>query len=367
MKNMLFNRLHFMILLSLTLAIPQLCLAQAEVEEEATVENQADETIASDQDAASYTEVKIMKVKGLTSQRPSEDAEWFDCKVGDILAVGTEIRTGPRSYVMVQVGQRQLFRIDRMTEAKVVNVEMDGGTVRTDIGVTHGRALFEVDRHGAEVEFDTKIHTPRSTLAVRGTRGAIADEGGFRVQTLSFAGNTRNAINMSDKETKKQVALGGESKWNTGAQNAGSTRVSETTRMPGSTFGQTQQDMKQAMASGGGGSTNLISQGYVPSVKPDDAKRTRMDFIKPESELNVNDFTHIFNNPRAAQEFRFSSADLARIRQQLDEVLRKLEAQGIDTSGINFNVTNNGIDFNIHIPDQNPNINIPNSINQYDD
>lgn len=105
-------------------------------------------------------------------------------KVGQILKPGAEILTAPRSGIQIQVGAGQVFTIDRNSRVKLADVLAKGGTEKTNIELPYGRVTFDVT--STQFSNDVQIKAPDATLAVRGTTGGMAVDGGF--PTRSFGG-----------------------------------------------------------------------------------------------------------------------------------------------------------------------------------
>ena len=116
--------------------------------------------------------IKIIAVKGIV-RVTTADGKTATPQVGDVLAIDTEVRTGPRSTVVFSVGETQVFTLDRMGSAKFLQAVNDGGKIKTDLGLKYGRAAVTVEAGGAEHE--TNIHSPSATLAVRGSKAFLEE------------------------------------------------------------------------------------------------------------------------------------------------------------------------------------------------
>ncbi|MBI1368832.1 MAG: hypothetical protein GC162_09295 [Planctomycetes bacterium] len=111
-------------------------------------------------------------VNGLVQVRQAEDQPWVKAEVGMKLAAGAEFRTGPRSQVQFKVGDTQIVSLDRLGTIKVIDAIKQGGKVETDLGLKYGRSELKVDAGGG-LEHESKIYAPGTTLAVRGSAGAM--------------------------------------------------------------------------------------------------------------------------------------------------------------------------------------------------
>jgi hypothetical protein len=161
-----------------------------------------------------WVEVRLPGVKRYAPAR-------LNMRLGD----GAEIRVGPQSAVRLVSPPDQVMTIDHETKVRIsvklihterpqpaplpigrANLPPAGiETVlnKTDINIVHGRVRLEVEplagkAPGAErpserieesgVEHDTTIHSPNSTLAVRGTRVALEDQPPYPVEAISLVG-----------------------------------------------------------------------------------------------------------------------------------------------------------------------------------
>jgi hypothetical protein len=141
--------------------------------------------------------------------RSSPDKEWESATIGMQLSEGAELRTGPKSSVRFDIGPDQTFTIDRFTAIQILKANFESGKVFTDVGMKYGRTRYDVE--SAEREHDTKVRSPSSVLAVRGTKVSIYDQPPFAPRAVSLTGRAQF------RDLKKQVNFGG----------VGKTQVSE--------------------------------------------------------------------------------------------------------------------------------------------
>jgi len=147
--------------------------APAEQPAEPQAENQAPAQQDEPADAAALA-IEITEVQGLVQVRTAEDQPWQTPEAGMNLNAGAEFRTGPKSQVKFRVGQTQIITLDRLGTVKVIDAIKRAGKIATDLGMKYGRTELEVEAGG--VEHESKIHSPNSTLAVRGSGGVLESD-----------------------------------------------------------------------------------------------------------------------------------------------------------------------------------------------
>src|SRR5262245_50395837 len=146
-------------------------------------------------------QITITGTLGKVQARPSPDKEWEAATVGMQLSEGAELRTGPKSSVRFNIGPDQVFTIDRYTAIQILKADFESGKVFTDVGMKYGRTRYNVE--SAEREHDTKVRSPSSVLAVRGTEVSITDQPPFAPRAVSLTGRAQF------RDLKKQVNFGG--------------------------------------------------------------------------------------------------------------------------------------------------------------
>jgi len=118
--------------------------------------------------------IVVTAVKGLVQVRAAEDQPWRIAQAGMNLNTGAEFRTGPKSRVQFRVGKTQTITLDRLGTVKVLDAIQRSGKISTDIGMKYGRTELQVEAGG--IEHESKIHSPSSTLAVRGSGGVLESD-----------------------------------------------------------------------------------------------------------------------------------------------------------------------------------------------
>lgn len=122
----------------------------------------------------------IMKVEGQVQWKADGAADWNIAAINDILATGTEIRTGRNSQVTLRIGMNASMLIDRVSRVVLPEMIQAGDVLRTRITMQYGLADVKVDQVGLSNDFEIK--TPSATLAVKGTGWRIVWDAidGFR-------------------------------------------------------------------------------------------------------------------------------------------------------------------------------------------
>ena len=148
--------------------------AQAELM--AAAEDPAGEAPAASEE---MLQAEVIKVTGLHAQVSRDGGKkWGPVKVGDKVAEGDVIRTGFGARVEISFADQTVMHVEPLScvvvsrysqsaTKRTVRAELPYGAVRA--GVTHG-----------ELEEDTAISTPVSTLSVRGTVVYVAYDAGQR-------------------------------------------------------------------------------------------------------------------------------------------------------------------------------------------
>lgn len=144
----------------------------------------------------------ITGVEGMVQVRESEGKAWQIAKPGMILPAGAEFRTGPRSAVRFEIPPGQTVTLDRLGVVKLVDAIATATNIKTDLGMKYGRVRFDVEAAG--VSHNATIHSPSSSLGVRGTKVSLYDQAPFKPQAVSLTGRAefRNA-------KKQMIAFGG--------------------------------------------------------------------------------------------------------------------------------------------------------------
>ncbi len=158
---------------------------------------------------------EIKGIKGSVQVRESETGAWKAAKLGDVLTAGAAIRTGLASAVQLHIEPGHTITIDRLGVVELINLVKEKGIIKTDVGMKYGRTRYDVEAGGAV--HDAKIHTPGTTLAIRGTstgtqsdaftdstwvlHGVVDNTNKLRREMVRIDGNTGKAVVTSDLVT----------------------------------------------------------------------------------------------------------------------------------------------------------------------
>jgi hypothetical protein len=162
---------------------------------------------------------KITAVKGTVQVRNGDSDAWKAATVGMAVDQGTEIRTGLRSVVQFVVGSDQTITLDRLGTMTVLQAFQSRGKAKTDLGLKYGRAQYDIQH--TDLEHESTIRSPGSTLAIRGTNVVYEDQApwvpsavcstgraefrNYRRQFLAFGGK-RPAQVAADKNSPAETA-----------------------------------------------------------------------------------------------------------------------------------------------------------------
>jgi len=100
---------------------------------------------------------------------PLKDEGWTPVKVGDRLAMGSQLRTGLRSHVNLRFGETTVVGLRSATHASIDQCYRSATTERVRVGVAYGTVRGASSE--GEVRSDVLIDSTVATLAKRGTEG----------------------------------------------------------------------------------------------------------------------------------------------------------------------------------------------------
>ena len=142
----------------------------------------------------------VTAVRGKVQVRDNETAPWRDATVGMVVGEDAEFFTNLRSAVQFVIPPDHTITIDRLSTVKIVQAVVDGGVVKTRLGMKQGRTQYEIEAAGREHQ--STIATPSATLAVRGTRFIAFDQRPFPAQGVSLQGR------VEFRDFKKRTVIG---------------------------------------------------------------------------------------------------------------------------------------------------------------
>ena len=143
----------------------------------------------------------ITGVQGLVQVRQADDQPWMRAQVGMVLDEGATFRTGLRSSVRFVIPPDQTVTLDRLGQVKLLQAVASQGKVTTDLGMSYGRTRYEIEAAG--IAHVSTIHSPNSTLAVRGTTVTSEDQRPFPPEAVSLTGTAQYAT------AKREMQVGG--------------------------------------------------------------------------------------------------------------------------------------------------------------
>jgi hypothetical protein len=131
-------------------------------------------------------DVVVLEVKGTVQASTDDGKTWSPAKTGLHLPQGASFRTGFRSSVTCGIAPDQGFTLESLGTVRVEEAIKKGKRFKTDLVMKYGATNYSIETGG--VEHETTIHTPGSTLAVRGTVVRVTDRPGFAPTAESFTG-----------------------------------------------------------------------------------------------------------------------------------------------------------------------------------
>ncbi len=144
----------------------------------------------------------VVAVEGTVNIRADADEPWHPVEAGQVLPVGTEVQTGLRGSLTLDLGPNSRVTVQRLSHFTLGRLARDGDVLRTLVAVKHGKIDFKVNRVGFDNDF--RIATPTGTMAVKGTAGEYgtwegdgneydSDEGSVNENNNSTGNNTEYA------------------------------------------------------------------------------------------------------------------------------------------------------------------------------
>ena len=195
--------------------------------------------------------ITITGVEGIVQARKSSDQKWQRVEVGQTFDEGAELRTSNRSAVRFSIGDSQIVTLDRLGVVQILRANFENGKFITDLGMKFGRTRYDIE--GAGREYDAKVHSPNSVLAVRGTRVILTDQAPFAPEAVSLTGRAMF------RDVRKSVAVGSKggskAKVNEGAASSANyslnqTRIDPRSEFSGRTEGEKLLQLSLAVSSG---------------------------------------------------------------------------------------------------------------------
>jgi hypothetical protein len=195
-------------------------------------------------------DAKISSVKGTVQVRAADNEPWVEAKVGMRLTQGSELRTGLRSAVQFIIEPDQLITLDRLGTVKVLQAYLSRGKAKVDLGMKYGRTEYDIQ--ATDLEHESTIRSPGSTLAIRGTQVIYEDQAPWTPNAVSLTGQARFR-----NDRREMLAFGGRQPAAVSANKSSAAQVAaqKSTIDPKSKFaGRTdnENDLLLTVTSGGG-------------------------------------------------------------------------------------------------------------------
>jgi hypothetical protein len=209
----------------------------------------------------------VTDLKGLVEVRPAPGQPWQKPTVGMELSEGAEFRVGPRSVVRFVIPPDQVVTIDRFTTVQLLKANFENGKFVTDLGMKYGRVRYDIEAAGQE--YDARVRSPGSVLAVRGTRVMLYDQPPFAPQAVSFTGRAR----FTDPKKQVDFGNGSYSRVTTFTDSSAQTAIEQTnldprTEFAGRTLTESQLGLTLGGYSGPDYTTLTMSQRTLGTVTP---------------------------------------------------------------------------------------------------
>ena len=133
--------------------------------------------------------------------RANDNQNWQWAKIGMKLSIGSEIRTIFGGHAQITIEPGQTITIGPLSTVKLLNaIKTLKGTTKTDIGLLKGRTRHDIEDVGEG--HDAKVHSPGTTMAIRGTRTLVQHDH-FTNMAISFD----NPIDVTNKTRHQTIRI----------------------------------------------------------------------------------------------------------------------------------------------------------------
>jgi hypothetical protein len=149
---------------------------------------------------------RVIEVQGDVQYSPLEPENWQPVKVGDELPELTQIRTGLRSSVKLQIGEEEPYTamiIEAVGKTILSEAYRTQDAKRVRVGVGYGRIRAGVAEGGLRSEFT--VDSPIATLSKRGTWdfGMFYERGTDRFEVFLLDYGLVEALNKATRELRE--------------------------------------------------------------------------------------------------------------------------------------------------------------------
>ncbi|HEX3358881.1 MAG TPA: hypothetical protein VHS31_18025 [Tepidisphaeraceae bacterium] len=134
-------------------------------------------------------EIVITGVRGTAQFRIPPEEAWKKAEKGQPLTEGSELRTGIKSAVQLQIHPDQTITIDRLGVLKIDRATLSAGKIVASVSMPYGRTRYDID--AANREYDATVRSPNSTLGIRGTQVSLFDQRPFPPEAVSLTGTAQ--------------------------------------------------------------------------------------------------------------------------------------------------------------------------------
>jgi hypothetical protein len=121
--------------------------------------------------SAAAAEPALVAVSGKVEIGRGIPPVWRVASLGDAVAPGDSVRTGPGARAEISLGDGRVVRVYERSVLRVGTGVTPTGALRT-VDLDEGRSLFDVMRQAVADEFE--VHTPEIIVSVKGTRFLVA-------------------------------------------------------------------------------------------------------------------------------------------------------------------------------------------------
>jgi hypothetical protein len=199
---------------------------------------------------------RISSVKGTVQVRSADDQPWVEAKVGMKLTQGSELRTGLRSAVQFVIEPDQTITLDRLGTVKVLEAYLSRGKAKVDLGMKYGRTEYHIQ--AVDLEHESTIRSPGSTLAIRGTDVVYEDQAPWTPNAVSLTGQARFR-----NDRREMLAFGGQKPAAVSADKSSAAQVAaqKSTLDPKSKFAgrtENENDLLLTLTSAGGADAQAL-------------------------------------------------------------------------------------------------------------
>lgn len=136
-----------------------------------------------------FSAILVVSVKGDASYKVAKG--WTPLKKGQQLAEGTNISTGPRSKVVLNIDEH-ILTVNQMTTLRISKNSLTSDATENKIGLKYGSVDAKVKKIGS-LKTIFKISTPVATSSVRGTHQLVSYGPTFGMIIVVYEGSVEGS------------------------------------------------------------------------------------------------------------------------------------------------------------------------------